>query len=780
MKVSYNVIKKYLKNVKNVQDISTDLIMHTAEVEEIISQAQNMEKVFIWEVIEVTDHPESDKLHLVKVNIGNDTILPIVCWANNVSVWIKVPVAVIWAQLAPDFVIAKAKVRWETSEGMICSEDELGLKDERQEWIMILPQNAPIGMCFRDYLGLNDAILEIDNKAINHRPDMFSYVWVVRELNTISNEKTPLDYVNIDFSKYAKLNAVNEIPENVARYTLTKISWVQNIESNSEIKAVLAWAWVTSKWLLIDITNYSLYFYGQPTHIFDADKVVWDIVVRFAKTWEKFVALDDKEYELGESDIVIADSEKILALGWIIWWKSSCVDNNTKNIYIESATFNQAVLRMTGRKLWVRTDALNVFEKDTLKEMCSRWASLIVTNLLKDFPLAKVEWHFDSYEVKQAQVEIDFDLNFINKLIWANYSKELVLSILDNLWINLNSNNKLVIPFWRKDLNYIADIAEEVARIDGYDNVESTVPDINLWAVIQDNMYKLKNDAISFLVNSGWMEVYNNSLIWKDLMNRAKMNCDNLVPLHNFLSEEWTHLRSSIVPFLLSWTEKNIRDNSNIKIFEIEKVFSRNWSNITEKYSFAWVMTSNKDVPYYEIQNVITNFLKSVFVDRFAFDIPRVYPEYCHKWRTASLVVRGQEVWYVGEVHPSITKEFNINSWLCFFEINLEALLESVYKIVKAKWVSNFQANNFDLNFVVDKTVKWSDILNTIAWVDKTLIKNVEVFDIYENEDKLPGKRSISFKIYIQSLDETLWDEVKWDLIKKIIEKVKVKWGELR
>jgi phenylalanyl-tRNA synthetase beta chain len=391
--------------------------MHTAEVEEIIYEAENLKSVYVWEIKEVKKHPEADKLNICKVEVLGEE-KQIVCWAPNVKVWLKVAVAVVWAKLAEDFVIKKTKIRWETSEGMMCSLDELWLCKERQEGIMELNKDAKLWLNMREYLKKDDIILEVDNKAINHRPDLFSHIWIIRELYAINNEKFDFEYASRDFGKLKDLWIKNEIPEAVKRYIWIKIENVSNIESPEYIKQVLNSFDTWSKWLLIDVTNYSLYLYWQPTHCFDADKISGKITIRYAKKDEPFTSLKDIDYKLSEQDIVIADEEKVLALGWVIWGKSSATSDETKNIVIESAHFDQAVVRKTWKKYWIRTDSLNVFEKDILKSMNIAWASLIVEELEKNLENIKLVSYSDCYEEKQKEVKIPFDLEYINNLLW--------------------------------------------------------------------------------------------------------------------------------------------------------------------------------------------------------------------------------------------------------------------------------------------------------------------------------------------------------------------------
>lgn len=789
MKISYNIIKNYLPYLDDADKVAQDLVMHTAEVEEIHSQKKAFENIVLWQIKIIEKHPDADSLSVCMVDVWEKENIQIVCGWSNLKVWQKVAVAKLWASVlwhgeGEPVVMKKTAIRWVESYGMICAADEIGVLDlypmaSEKEIVDLSDLNAEIWTNLADALWKNDEVLEVDNKAINHRPDLFSYIWTLRELAVINNKKLDLDYKEIDLENYSKLDVKNMIPEVVSRYMFTKISWLENGESNAEIKNIIEAAGHTPKNMLVDVSNYSLYFYWQPAHIFDADKISWWVEIRYAKDWEKIVALDDNEYELTSQDMVISDSEKVLAIAWIIGWKSSAVDENTKNIFIETGCFDQAVLRMTWKRLWVRTDSLNVFEKDLLPEMCFRGQGLIISELQKVNPNLKIEWTFDSYKKTQVVVTQEFDLDFYSNLIGYKFEEKEAKNILENLWI-IFSWNKMTIPFWRKELTTKADIAEELARIIGYDNIEATIPRINLWAIIQDKSYKIKKDASQFFADRGFFDVYNYSFVSKELLDLLKMDINNCVELKNSLTLDATHMRNSLIPNLMKWLQDNIKDRKDIKLVELEKVFIQNGDEIEEDYYLSWVITSDKEVVYYEIQSIITDFLQTIFVDNFMYQKPKNLPEFCHKWRTSSLNIRWKEVWIVWEIHPVISKRFDVNDRVWFFELNVSKIISAAYWVVKAKEISAFQENNFDVSFVVDKKIDWKDIKQSILNSDKKLIKKVELFDIYENEEKLPGQRSLSFKVFIQSMNETISDKTKSEIIDKIISKVEKKWGKLR
>ena len=778
MKVSYKTLKRYIPNIKTPEEIAQDLIMHTAEVEEIHETGSHLKQVFIWKIISHIKHPDADKLNICQVAVCGET-RQIICGAPNVRDNLTVAVALPWAELKPDFVIKKSKIRGETSNWMLCSEEELWLTEDRQDGIMELPESAPLDTCMREYLWFDDIILEVDNKAINHRPDLFSHIGVAREIAAIAGNTLNYEYSKEDFSWYPDAGSKVEIGDVVKRYMATYVSWVKNSPSPDHIKELIASHEIDSKGILVDITNYCLYLYGQPTHCFDAETLQGTISVRYARTWESLEALNGKNYELSSQDIVICDDSWVIALGWIIGWAKTAVSDTTTSIAIEAAWFDQAVVRQTGKRLGLRTDALNVFEKDLTTNMQDRGTVLILDELRKVFPNLEITKVSDIYPNPSSEITIPFDLERINALIGANYSRENTLSRLAQLSITEDSD-MLTVPFWRKDLENIADIAEEMARLDGYDNVQVTVPRINLWAISQSSLYKSKRDSRAFLVSTGFYEMYTYSFVDNTLMNKALWDIQELVPLKNTLSEEMTHLRGTLVPNLLQALQDNRREYSGMQLFEYEKIFSRiDDTTTSENYELSAVSEVTWDNAYYEMQETLRDLLEKLWIQKYAFENTTQAPSFAHTGRTAKIIIRGVCVWYVGEIHPKAQKNFDLTSRVGFFSLNMSLLEPPLYGLISAQEISNFQENNFDINFVVDKSVDGNKIITAISKADP-LIRKVELFDIYESEEKLPGQRSLSFTVYTQSMTETLDDTYKNMLIENIVKRVEKVWGNLR
>jgi phenylalanyl-tRNA synthetase beta chain len=791
MKISYKVLKSYLPYLGTPEQVAEDLIMHTAEVEEIESQGKTFENIVYGKITSVQAHENADSLKVCMVDVWEQNDIQIVCGGSNLAVWQGVAVAkigasVVWHGQGDPIVMKKTAIRGVESFWMICASEEIGLAEDfpsksEKEILDLSYLETKTGTNLGELLWKDGATLIIDNKAINHRPDMFSHIGVIRELATIHGQKTPLDYIEEDFSQLPKFPIKNEIPNLVKRYIGLSISGVDNRESPEEIQHIVETSGNTSKWILIDITNYSLFFYWQPTHCFDRDKIEWgEIIVRMARDGETFLALDNKEYTLTSEDIVIADSKKILALWGVIGGKESAVSESTKNIVVESANFPDSILRHTGRRLGIRTDALNIFEKNIPTWLQIKWVSLIYKKLKDIFPNLQLDGFGESYEEKQEWVSIAYDKVFINNLIGKEYSDERITSILHLLGIE-TTGGMCFIPFWRTDMRYKADIAEEIARIDGYHTIEMTVPRINLWAISQDASYDLKQESRKFFTSIGFFDVYNYSFVNSDLMKKLGSSTENLIEMKNYLSEEVTHMRNTLIANLMKWLEENRKEQKNCKLFEIEKVFWLKNGEIYEALHLGGVMISDEDIPYYTLQKIISSFFKIIGIDKYSFEKPREsVPTFAHTGRIAEIWVRGKKVWFLWEISPKIAANFDLEQKVAFFEINADILAENAFKTPKAREISNFQENNFDLSFVLSKETLGKNIKGAIEKTDTTLIKKVELFDVYENEEKLPWKRSISYKIYIQSDKETLDDTVKNSLISQIVKNVEKVGGNLR
>ncbi|MCH8518656.1 phenylalanine--tRNA ligase subunit beta [Candidatus Gracilibacteria bacterium] len=790
MKVSYKVLKKYVPQIKGVKEVGYDLVMHTAEVEAIEYQAAQFEHIVYGKILEVQPHENADSLKVCIVDVGEKESLQIVCGGSNLTLGqgvaiAKIGASVLWHGQGDPVIMKKTSIRGVESYGMICASEEIGLENEypannEKEILDITDGDVKPGTPLAEVLGKDDTILEIDNKAINHRPDLFSHIGIAREIAAISGENFDYTYSLINTSKLSDAGVQNLIPEVVRRYMACYVSGVKNITSPTHLLEVLQSHDITSKGVLVDISNYSLYLYGQPAHCFDADALVGNIHIRYAEDGEIFTALNDKNYTLSPEDIVIADDSGVIALGGIIGGKHSAVNEETTRIIIESAHFDQSVVRKTGKRLGIRTDALNIFEKNISLHLQPHGLSLIVSELQKLFPDMKLEAISDVHTHLPETVYIPENIPYISSLIGATYSDGEVYSILERLGI-IWEKGMFVVPHWRTDITTLADIAEEVARISGYNTVETTVPRIQLGAVSQTSLYKAKRDIRNFLTARGYYEMYTYSFVNEELMQRCLGDTESLVGLKNILSEELSHMRPSLLPNLLSSVESNMRDFEDLKLFECEKVFRRDdEEGVLEHYELGVLIhKKSSENLYYTTVAELDDITSKLQVPKYDLKQTQNFPSFAHTGRVSEIIVRGKIVGYVGEIHPQVLENFSITGRCGFITLDIQGIIDAFYQIPAYKEISSFQANSFDLTFVVPKDISGKKIQDTIGKTD-SLIQKVELFDIYESEEKLPGKRALSFTVIIQSLTETLDDSVKNKIIAAIISRVEKAGGKLR
>ncbi|MFA7601081.1 MAG: phenylalanine--tRNA ligase subunit beta, partial [Patescibacteria group bacterium] len=488
MNISLNWLKDFvsLSGVK-VEDVKDKLTKHTVEVEQIIKQGDKFRNVVIAKILEVQRHPKADRLQIAMVDDGEEKNLKIVCGAPNIEAGQLVPLAKIGAILPNGLEIKKAEIRGEESNGMLCAEDELGL-GSNHDGIMILDKSAKIGQKFSDYLDLTDTILEIDNKSISNRPDLWGHYGIARELSVLFGSKLK-EYkpreIKIKKSKEALKNIEIEIKNKklCSKYIGLKIDNIKISESPKWLKQRLLALGSKSINNIVDATNYVMLELGQPLHAFDADSVD-KIIVRTAEKGEKIITLDDIEKNLNESDLLICNNKEAIAIAGVMGGKNSEINNTTSSIIVESANFEAVSVRKTAQRLNSRTDAAMRFEKGLDPNLCllaiNRVAEIIkevCPTVTFNLPLVS-EGDFENEERV-----IELDLLWAEKIIGQKIEDKEIKKILENLGIKIKNNNEnvwsLVIPSWRmKDLKIKEDVIEEIIRIFGYDNIKASLPEV--------------------------------------------------------------------------------------------------------------------------------------------------------------------------------------------------------------------------------------------------------------------------------------------------------------
>lgn len=788
MKISYKWLQDYVEIEKTPEELAELLTTHSFEVESVSRLGAGLDKVVVGEVVFKDKHPDADKLSITKVKVSETEILDIVCGAPNVQAGQKVAVALVGAELPNGMKIEERKVRGEKSCGMICAEDELGL-GKSHEGIMVLDANLKVGMPIKEALGLDDTILEIDVLP-NRAHDCLGHYGVAREAAVITGKT--LKKFDIESSSDRKnKNDVLEVDvqekELCRRYSAAVVDDVEIKESPVFIKSRLESVELRPINNIVDITNYVMFSFGQPMHAFDADKLKGKIIVRLAKKGEKILALDDKEYELLETDLVICDEEKPLAIAGVIGGKEASVTENTKNIIFESANFYGTGIRKTAQRLKIFTDSSHRFEREIDPEMtmfCLKQA----VELAEKYAAGKTNQDFiDAYPVSRVEKTIEFAYDRIENLLGINVPKEKVLAILNSLEMKAESDGdkiKVVVPTFRIDIEKVNDVIEEVARINGYGNVPARLAEVSMAQVHQGGAWELEREAREACRGLGLSEVYNYSLIGEKDLENFNLGGAECLELKNYLSEDAKIFRTSMMPRLVKNVEENLKYRDEVQLFEIGRVAFGQAGELPleKKYLSGAVASKNidKNHLFSAGKGKIEAFLERLGFIGAKYEAISEAASFWHKGQSAIIIIEGKPIGRMGVIHPQILNKLGLETRVFGFEIYLEELLSIQSKARGFEGINKMPISEFDLAVVVDKNILWQQIVDAIASLGEVNIRKVNPFDVYEGENIASGKKSIAFKVVCQAEDKTLSDEEIKTIMDRIIEALGKIGGEIR
>ncbi len=778
MRLSYNWLKQFLPGLKmSPEELGEILSMKVAEVEEIINPGLGLEKVVVAEIIEVKPHPQADKLKIAVVDAGKGK-KEIVCGAPNIKAGQKVPLALPGACLPNGMEIKSAVIRGVESNGMLCAEDELGLGPDHQG-ILVLDSKTKVGQPLSKALGMDDVILEIENKSLTHRPDLFNHFGFVREIGAILGLKYKLEDKKhvIDKSNKSPIQVKVLDTDLCPRYMATVMEgvevgpsplWLQNRLRNLGIKSINN---------VVDATNYVLMELGQPLHAFDADKLQGSkVVVRRAKKGEKLLALDKQEYELSNDDLVIADAEKPVALAGIIGGEKSGINEKTERIVIESASFDPAGVRRTSWRCGLRTEAVIRFEKG-LPLIFPECGLHRAVELIRELANAKVDSRIYDLKSKKAEKilkqkrEIVFNSERARKFIGEEIKEGTMKKILQGLGVEIKiKNRKWVVlpPAHRPDLNLFEDLIEEIVRIYGPEKIIPKPILGELSPVRQTPEFVSEKKIKNILIGCGFDEVYNYAFADEKKMKYFG-DKENYQEIDNPLNAEQQYLRQSLVPGLAANAEKNSRYFPEFKIFEIGKVFCPE-----EKKKMAGLIFTQENEGKKEDKNVyrrtcekkcfiVKNILELIF-DRLGLEKEKItYPQNI----SAKAIIRyqGEEIGFLGE------REENA----AYFELDLDFLSKAEKKTEGYKKIINYPPIKRDLAFLIDKNIAWKQIHQVLDNLNE-LIVDIEPFDIFEDKE-FGDKCNLGFHVTYQSPERTLRVGEVDGIQKKIIKEMKEKFN---
>ncbi len=800
MKVGVEWLKDYSDIDVDIKELSEIFTMTGSKVEGYEIKGDNIKNVVVGKILEIEKHPDADKLVVTKVDVKNE-ILQIVTGAKNIKKGDIIPIAKIGSELPGDIKIKKGSLRGVESCGMMCSIGELGLTledmpNQIEDGIMILPKEyeSKLGEDIVDVLDLRDNIIEFE--ITPNRPDCLSVEGLGRETAVSLNKeyKNPnekIDKLNIDKKdKIEGLKVTIDAPDLCYRYVARVVKNIVIKESPDWMRKRLKACGIRPINNIVDITNYVMLEMGQPMHAFDINSIAnKHIIVRRAKDGEILKTLDGIDRKLDNSMLVISDEKKIDAVAGVMGGENSEIEKNTNMVVFESAVFNGGSVRMTAKRLGLRTEASSRYEKGLPQENALRAVNRAVELVELLGAGEAIDGVIDEYPEKQKEIKIEFNPNRINSLLGINVSEDEMVNILNKLDIKL-IDGYCIPPYYRQDLEQEADIAEEILRIYGYDKLESSLDNSGNTVGGRSIYQKMEDNIKNMLVNKGFSEICTYGFINPDDLAKSNIleNSElykEVIKIRNPISEDYSIMKTSVIPTVMKTISTNYaKKNSNLKLFEYAKVY-KNKSNIEnnelpDEKQILTIAITGKEEKFYDLKGIVENVLETVNLNRY--DISR-YTENTsyHPGKTAIIKIGNDPIIIMGQIHPIVQENYDISDKVYIAEINMKKLEKYSKKEKKYVPIPKYPAVERDIAVLVDEKVEVLKIEKIIKAKAKKIIETVDLFDIYRNEKIGENKKSVAYAIKFRAKDRTLNDEEISEVMEKIIKALEDELGaELR
>lgn len=790
MLVPIKWLSEYVDLNKSTKDLADAMTLTGSNVESITELGRDIDNVIVGKILKIESHPNADKLVICKVDVG-DEILQIVTGAPNVKEGQLVPVAIHGALLPGGIKIKKGKLRGELSQGMMCSADELGLNemgylDDGVDGILVLKGKYPLGMDIKDALELSDEVIEFE--ITSNRPDCLSMVGIAREAAvTLGNKyRLPDIVLQEDGEKTKNLaKVIVEAPELCSRYCARVIKNVRIEPSPRWMRRRLAAAGIRPINNIVDITNYVMLELGQPMHAFDLDKVSdKTIIVRKAHKDEVLMTLDKQERALTEDMLVIADSHKVIGLAGVMGGYNTEITQDTNDIILESAKFDGESVRLTSKALGLRSEASSRFEKGidiiNVERAMDRAAQLIQELGAGTVLEGKVDVCTGSLEPQIIEVE----WKRINALLGVEIGVQEISRILKELSFKTQVEGDLLkveLPSFRLDIEGVADLAEEVARIYGYDRIPMTLMENSVAQGSRTREQKLMDEAKKALTGMGLFEAITYSFVSPKIYGKIGFEPEDYpksVLVANPLGEDQSAMRTTLIPSILDVLSRNKnRSIEECKIFEIGRAFIPNLDSEelpTERLTLT-IGQYGKAIDFYTLKGEIEKLLEVFGILQDIEFEPYTHPSF-HPGRTAIIREGSRELGILGEVHPKVCCNYDLNGRVLLAEINFDLILELAKTEKHFVHLPKYPAITRDLAIIVDKEVLASSIEKVIQRIGGDLLEKVELFDIYEGDQIPEGHRSMAYSLVYRAKDKTLKDADINPIHDRIVEALK---GEL-
>ncbi len=793
MKILYSWLKDFIDVDLAPEELAKKLTDLGIEVASVETTGADFEGVYVAQITQIENHPNSDHLHLVTLDRGNGVTQRVVCGAPNVAVGQKVPLARVGARLGK-IVMKPAVIRGVESEGMICSSDELGLTHTRAHGILVLDENLPLGTDVSTLYGKADTIFELE--ITSNRPDLLSHLGVARELGVLLNKPVKLPEIKDIPGQGAALPVEIQNAEGCGRYIGRIIRGVKNAESPEWMKERLAAMGLNPKNALVDVTNYVMFELGNPLHAFDLREVEGSkVIVRNAVPGEKFTVLGGRELELTENCLLIADEKKATALAGIMGGQNSGIKDDTQDIFIEAAYFNPPTINKTVKKFAISSDSSQRFERGTDIEgalLAMRRASDLFVQICGG-TASEIN---DVYPQKFENKTVAFTPVEINAILGANIPQEQLKDIFSRLAADFDATGDtwhFKAPTHRRDLNHKWDLAEEAARFAGYDNILVAATRAHVTFADNPKGIDLGKMYANALIGAGFCECKNIDFVGANELKLFGADEKFCIRVKNALAQGWDYLRPTLLPSLVKNVESNLRfGSSDLKLFETSKTFQNIKGFPVENYTVAGVLcghveenkffdAAQRPVDFYWVKGLLQTVLSKMDV---TFAPSKTAPVYMHPKISMDILQGGKVMGVFGKLHPLTLKAMGIKTadvWAFEFATKQLEKNYSARDFKPAQEVAVFPPSLRDLSVVLGSEVTYAQLTSALDRTPLDVELAYHLIDVYQGEHLPQGKKSVTFSLAFSKKDGTLKDKEIDAAFARIVEQLKAQVGaELR
>ncbi|OGO76593.1 MAG: phenylalanine--tRNA ligase subunit beta [Clostridiales bacterium GWB2_37_7] len=770
MLVPIKWLKDYVNINIDVKSFADAMTMSGSKVEAVEEMGKEIEKVVVGKIVKVERHPDADKLVVTQIDLGNEMI-QIVTGATNIKEGDYIPVAQNGSSLPGGVKIKKGKLRGIESNGMLCSAQELGmplenLPEELLDGIYILDKEYPLGKDIKEVLGLNDAVIEFE--ITNNRPDCLSMIGIAREAAATLGEKLTYPEITVaenneSLSSYVNIEVRNG--ELCPRYTARVVKNVKIQPSPGWMQDRLLKAGVRPINNIVDITNYVMLEMGQPMHAFDLDKLAGrKIIVRNAKEGEKITTLDEVERTLNESMLVIADEDRAIAIAGIMGSSNSEIDESTNTLVFEGANFQAINIRLSSKKLGLRTEASSRFEKGMDTELAEK-ALERACNLVQLLGAGEVVGgKQDIYSNPKQSRHIKLDTDRARSFIGADISTEKMKEYLEALEFGVDSNFNVTVPTFRDDVEGAADIIEEITRIYGYENIPSKLMDTTFTQGGKSYKQKLIDRAKNILTAQGLYEVFTYSFVSPGVFNKINLKAEsplrNAIKLINPLGEEQSIMRTTIIPNIMEVIARNYNRKIEAgQFFELSKVYMTETLPLADLAEEREVLTMGLygGVDFFDLKGVVENLMEELNIKNY-----RIFSsnhDSLHPGRTAELIVNNKRIGWLGEAHPDMLDNYGVQVRAFIAELNFDEIANQSNPDIKYMSLPKYPSVSRDIAVVVDEAITAGQVEEIIRNKGGKTVEDVKLFDIYRGSQVEKGYKSMAYAITYRSDEKTLTEE---------------------